>query len=197
MKTNRDFYKAIETLIYERKGKPGVSLEHYLSSFRSRAAQWQHQSELSLDTVYALLEDSFSPAGEAAAAEGEIEENAEGFAGWDSVVRRQIQDLLAMKKNGRLEDEQRYFGIEAPSGQQWYNFDPCTYIECGAAGAFGGWEEGDQTGRKYVTGHVAVSTEDGGIDLRDARDLDQPPKELGSISWEQFRDFLWCGQQYE
>ena len=197
MNTNRDFYKALEKLINEQRGKRSVSLEEYLHSLRFHAAQWQHQKELSLDTVYALLADSFSPAAETADAAGDIQENAAGFTGWDSVARRQIQDLRSMRENGQLEDGERYFGIDAPSGQRWYNFDPCGYIECGAAGAFGGWEEGDRTGRQYVPGEVGVLTEDGGIALCDPRDLDQPPKEIKTVSWEQFRDFLWCGQQYE
>jgi hypothetical protein len=24
---------------------------------------------------------------------------------------------------------------------RWYNFDPATYLECGLAGTFGGWDD--------------------------------------------------------
>ena len=59
-----------------------------------------------------------------------------------------------------------------------------------AAGALGGWEEGDQTGRQYVPGKVAVVS-------CEPRELDRPPEQIATLSWDRFRDFLWCGQQYE
>jgi len=197
MKTNRDFYKALERLLIEQRDKPGVSLEEYLCSLRARAGEWRSQKELLLDTVYNLPADSFFPASEDSMAERDSRADADGFAEWDSTLQQQIQDLRRMRENGQLKDEQRYFGISAPSGRRWYNFDPCAFLECGAAGSLGGWEEGDQTGRQYVPGKVAVSTADGDVVSCEPRDLDQPPEQITCLSWERFRDFLWCGQQYE
>jgi hypothetical protein len=91
----------------------------------------------------------------------------------------------------------RYFGINSPRGSRWYNFDPCTFLECAMAGSFGGWEEGDDTGRGYVPGEVAVLGPDGRITGCDPRELDDPIVPLGEISWEAFRDFLGQGQWYE
>jgi hypothetical protein len=31
-----------------------------------------------------------------------------------------------------LQDEFRYFGIDSPTGHRWYNFDPASYLHCGA-----------------------------------------------------------------
>ena len=197
MRTNRDFYKAIETLLNERRSKPDISLEEYLSSLHSRARQLRHHKELPLAAVYALIADAFSPAPDCPDEAVEIEGIPEGYIGWDSIVRGQIRDLRQMRENGQLNDKLRYFGIKAPSGQQWYNFDPCAYLECAAAGSMGGWEEGDQTGRQYVPGHVAVFTESGNFASCDPRELHKPPKEIVGVSWDQFKDFLWCGQHYE
>ena len=43
-----------------------------------------------------------------------------------------------MAEAGALEDEYRYFGIDSPTGFRWYNFDPCSYLECGVRGSLGG-----------------------------------------------------------
>src|SRR5262249_12136040 len=122
---------------------------------------------------------------------------AAGFQTWKLQVEQQIEDLRQMARNGQLQDEQRYFGIKAPSGRRWYNFDPCAYIESGAAGSLGGWVEGDETGRTYVPGQVAYVAPDGTIESCDPRDLDRPPKEIPEVTWEMFSDFAWCGQNYE
>lgn len=45
----------------------------------------------------------------------------------------QIADLRRMR-GGALEDKWRCFGVESPTGNDWYNFDPRTYMGCTAAG---------------------------------------------------------------
>jgi hypothetical protein len=97
----------------------------------------------------------------------------------------------------QLQNELRYFGISAPSGRYWYNFDPRSYIECGAAGSLGGWVEGDETDRAYVPGSVACIGPDGSITSCDPRDLDRPTVEIPEFTWEMFSDFVWRGQNYE
>jgi hypothetical protein len=197
MKTNRDLYKAITALMNAQRNKPALSLEQYLSSLRSRAKLWENEEGLALETFYSLLADTFSPAPAIVDEQGPITEGTKGFGGWDAMIRRQIKDLRQMKERGQLDDKMNYFGIKAPSGQQWYNFDPCSFLECAAAGCFGGWEEGDQTGRLYVDGQVAVTTENGETITCDPRDLKDPIKEIGNVSWDLFTDFLWFGQHYE
>jgi hypothetical protein len=54
-------------------------------------------------------------------------------------------------------------GIDSPRGQRWYHFDPRTFLECATAGSYGGWQPGDETGRDYVPGPVAVMADDGGF----------------------------------
>ncbi|MBY0457370.1 MAG: hypothetical protein K2V38_08540 [Gemmataceae bacterium] len=102
-----------------------------------------------------------------------------------------------MGESGQLADEMRYFGINAPRGSRWYNFDPCTFLECAMAGSFGGWRPGDDTGRDYVPGQVAVMGADGEITSCDPRDLDSSVTPLGPVTWADFYLFLGQGQWYE
>lgn len=46
------------------------------------------------------------------------------------VLKFQISELHKMK-NKELKDKYRYFGIDSPSGNRWYNFDPFTNLSCG------------------------------------------------------------------
>lgn len=48
-----------------------------------------------------------------------------------AVLQFQISELHKMKGK-QLNDEMRYFGIDSDTGNQWYNFDPMTNLECGA-----------------------------------------------------------------
>lgn len=197
MKTNRDLYKAIVVLLKERNNAPTILLEQYLASLQVRSKQWKHEPAISLQTFFDLLAASFVPVPEAPEENTKLDEQASGFLGWDSTLCRQIQDLRQMRENGQMEDDERYFGIDAPSGGRWYNFDPCTYIECGVVGSLGGWEEGDEKGRKYVPGEVMVVDDKGEFVSRDPRELKREPEEIPELSWDKLREFLWCGQNYE
>jgi hypothetical protein len=123
--------------------------------------------------------------------------DATSFEGWESFVLRQIVDLHEMAEQGLLKNELRYFGINSPRGQRWYNFDPCTFLECAMAGSYGGWQPGDDTGREYVPGPVAVLGDDGRITTSEPQDVADPIVSLRDISWDDFRSFLGCGQWYE
>ena len=96
-----------------------------------------------------------------------------------------------------MKNELRYFGMKAPRGSYWFNFDPATFLECGVVGTFGGWQEGDSSGRMLVDGKVAAFDADGEVVILDPQDVRHPISELSEISWDKFREFLECGQQYE
>ena len=192
VKTNRELYKSIAGLIKERKGHPVISLESYLSSLVQRAGWYADKQSLSLEEFFSLLRDSFDGPGEPVNRDAVAE-----FQKWKIQVERQIEDLKQMERNGQLQNKHRYFGIRAPSGGQWYNFDPCSYIECGVDGSMGGWVEGDDTDRDYVPGKVAYLAPDGSIGSCDPKDLDRPPEVIPAITWDMFLDFSWCGQNYE
>ncbi len=195
MKTNRDLYKAIEQLLKEKANVPVPSLEIYLSNLMNLASRFAQKEALSLEEFFAVLRDAFENAGpiDNTVNVSTIPE----FEKWKARLAHQIQDLREMAQQGQLENEHRYFGISAPSGRYWYNFDSCTYIECGMAGSLGGWEEGDETGRSYVPGPVACLGPDGKLTSCDPRELDQPPREIANVTWDLFSDFIWYGQSYE
>ena len=73
------------------------------------------------------------------------------FQQWQVSVGQQIKDLDNMADNGQLNWEYRSGGMNAPSGQRWYNFEISSYIECGLAGAFGGDYDGDRRTISEIT----------------------------------------------
>lgn len=197
MKTNRELYLNIGDLVKQKRqqGVPIVQLKEYLAGMIQLARPFAHRAELSLDEFFGILETAFD--GAAQLHTQPVQGDHPPFQQWVSEVTKQIEDLRAMAQSGQLNDKHRYFGIDAPSGARWYNFDPCTYIECGVSGAFGGWEEGDDTGRMYVPGQVSCLDTEGHLVARDPKDLREPILELPGITWEMFSIFVWCGQNYE
>jgi hypothetical protein len=122
---------------------------------------------------------------------------AAGFDRWEAFVLRQIVDLREMAEQGMLQDEMRYLGTDSPRGQKWYNFDPCTFLECAMAGSFGGWQAGDDSDRDYVPGPVAVLGDDRQVTTADPHDVPNPVVAMREVSWDDFRSFLGCGQWCE
>lgn len=195
MKTNRDLYKSIASLLKEKSEKPLPFLEDYLSNLLALSQRFADRNELNLEECFSLLREAFD--------EGTIStvpianSSVPAFKIWQTQIEKQVQDLKEMAQQGQLENKYRYFGISAPSGRYWYNFDPYNYIECGVAGAFDGWAEEDDTGRSYVLGPVACLDPDGKITSCDPRELDRAPVEIPSVTWEMLIEFAWCGQNYE
>jgi hypothetical protein len=56
------------------------------------------------------------------------------FTDVQHMLRYQIADLHRMAEVGTLNDPQRYFGIDSPTGHRWYNFDPSTFLACASSG---------------------------------------------------------------
>ena len=52
---------------------------------------------------------------------------------FDATLLFQIADLRRMQ-GGALEDEWGDFGVDSPTGNSWYNFEPLSYLECALAG---------------------------------------------------------------
>jgi hypothetical protein len=198
MQTNRDLYLAICDLI-ERQRSASRDLESYLNALWQLGAEHKKEATFSLLQFFELLAAAFEAdvrGFDEAWPEYVPGENG-GYSGWELVIVSQIVDLREMRQAGTLDNDQRYFGVQSPRGGYWYNFDPCSYLECATAGSLGGWQDGDQSGRQYVPGDVAIITGDGSIETRDPRELENPVKPVPGISWNEFSEFLWCGQNYE
>lgn len=223
IQTNRDLYFAIAELIARRRAA-ARDLEEYLRALWAGAGRFRGQAVLTVDEFFGLLSSGFTlsappfdeawrsrfpAAGNSLAAcvaaklglrpqdNAANRADVSGFDGWEALVLRQIVDLREMAELGILKDEMRYFGIDAPRGSRWYNFDPCTFLECATAGSYGGWQSGDATGRDFVPGAVAVVGDDGHLTTADPQDVADPIVALREVSWEDFRSFLGCGQWYE
>ncbi len=110
------------------------------------------------------------------------EQSVENFADWENVILFQIADLRRISLSGQLEDRERYFGINSPSGSRWYNFDPFSYLECGVRGSLGGYEADEVT--------VLQQPSEG-------ESADSEVFEITEFSWQDFAGILQNGQWYE
>jgi hypothetical protein len=77
-----------------------------------------------------------------------------------------VADLRRMERAGILSEDPTilYGGVDSPSGNRWYNFDPSTFIECGARGALDHvGDEGEREIAAISWGEVASIIELGRI----------------------------------
>jgi hypothetical protein len=191
LETNRDLYLFVSQLgvTHER------SLEDFLRALWTLVQRHRDRPSLTLSEFAALLEQSFSaPPGDPPPP---VEGEPSGFARFEQVLIQQIIDLREMAQAGTLDDQMRYFGVNAPRGSRWYNFDPSTFLECAMAGTYGGWEEGDAGGRELVPGKVAVVDAHGKVHAVDPQDIVEPVRVIDGVDWDGFVSFLWAGQAYE
>ncbi len=201
IRTNRDLYLAIAALV-EEKETCERSLEAYLRALLPAGERFASHESISIDAFFALLTAAFTeqmhPFDDQWRTQyDELPNEAPGFDGWRATLIRQIVDLHEMEESGVLEARFRSFGVDSPRNSRWYNFDPPGYLESALAGAFGRWEPGAATRRRLVPGNVAVRRDDGSITDADPRDLLRPQTEMPAITWNQFKDFVYCGQTYE
>lgn len=175
IRTNHDLYDAICALA-EKHAQADRLLEAYLSALWQLGGNCRQESALTVDQFFQMLSEAFvapvpnfdetwrSCAGDS--------EESEGFTGWEVVIQRQIVDLREMDEAGLLQDKYRELGLTSPRGRPWFNFDPCSYLQCGTQAILDSRQAGD-TGSE----------------------IDE--FEVTAISWELFREFSWCGQIYE
>jgi len=165
-------------------------LEEYLRALWRLGSAERESDRLTLACFARLLEGAFQEAAPAFAPAwqdiADQEGGRRGYSRWERTIFSQIIDLRDMRDTGILVNEHRYFGVDAPRGGRWFNFDPLTYLECAVEGTFGGWQPGDSTGRGYVSAK--------NLELED---LEMPIFDIARVSWDQFADFLRAGQSFE
>jgi hypothetical protein len=164
--------------------------------------KYRDAADLRVDEFTAALSDALvldTPPFDPRWAESYAEDRDQsgGFEQWLTTIKRQIVDLREMSAAGVFENTMRYFGVSSPRGTHWYNFDIGTYLECATAGSLGGWEPGDETGREFVSGPVAVLEPDGSISSRNAQEIKHKVIAVDRVSWARFTRILECGQWYE
>jgi hypothetical protein len=157
IRTNRDLYRAVADLIERHRGK-SPPLADYLRALLDSLGALADREALDPDTLLGVLAEAFTPP----PTRPEPVPAEDGFKAVRATLLAQIDDLVAMKANRTLENDQRYFGVDAPSGRRWYNFDPPSYLECGVQGAFGGYSGrltcGERGGRATDTTTAGVSS---------------------------------------
>lgn len=197
--TNRDFYLAVTAFQTAPCGS-NRSLEGYLLALRQLCVPLASTPALSGEAFLHLLEAAFTSEAPPFVEEWRsrtFTEDIPGFTGFEACLMRQVVDLREMAENGLLENEYRYFGIDSPRGLRWYNFDPRGFLECAVEGQYGGWDPEDDTGRVHVPGPVLVAGENGELSSCAPEDIERPVEEIACVTWDEFRDFLFCGQCYE
>lgn len=192
IETNTDLYAEVMAILKRRK-QSSQSLQHFLLRLWEIVSQRPSATPLCPDEFASMLDAAFEGTPQVDPAEFEKEDQP----GWLLQLARQVVDLQQMAEAGSLADEMRFFGIDAPSGARWYNFDPHSYIECGLAGSFGGWTPAANEGRQLVPGPVAVMNADGSLGVANPEDIEEPVFKMQHISWDDFEEFLWAGQNYE
>jgi hypothetical protein len=200
LETNRDLYLFVAGLRRVNSGNQR-SLEEYLRALWRLGSRVHECVELALPDFARLLEAAFIepvPAFDPSWLEqASNRPNTSGYGRWEDVILSQVVDLHEMREANMLANDLRYFGLDAPRGSRWYNFDPLGFLECGVAGSFDGWQPGDDTERDYVPGPVAILDDAGKISSADPRTVDSPTYALPFVSWDTFADFLRQGQWYE
>lgn len=199
--TNRDIYLHVESLTRQFSGPGRRELRDYLMALWELVSQEyaQHATlapQPRAGDVVRWLEKAFKhevpasvpeppaeyPAHEPFTSTSDEAEPPGSFAQWEYRILRQIHELELMRQSGQLADPMRYYGIQAPNGSYWYNFDPFTYLECGVRGTMGGYEEED----------VIVLIEDPELERQDS-----PIFEVEEMTWGLFESILIDGASYE
>ena len=201
MMTNRDIYLAMATLV-KRSRESSQTLEEYLRAVLALVWRYEGRPYITPTEFIQLLSEAltanpltFDP--DWGAYYDSKPGSRSSFTDWLATVREQVVDLREMADAGILANELRYFGVSSPRGARWYNFDVGTYLECAAAGTFGGWEPGDSTGRELVPGDVVVVEPDGTVTAKDPLELERPIFTIDRVTWLDFIRFMEWGQCYE
>ncbi len=191
MSTNRDIYLFVCELIEEHKDSD-TTLAEFLRNLKNLFAKHADKEGLTAQQFMNGLKAAFSPVTPVA-----TDSVTEGFASVHEYLEAQIEDLEQLTRDGVYENKYAYFGISAESGRYWYNFHISSYLECGMAGSFGGWEPGDDSGRAFVPGEVMAMDEAGELKPMAPEDVERPQFEMEIIPWDEIEEFLWCGANYE
>ncbi|WP_166355615.1 hypothetical protein [Phytoactinopolyspora limicola] len=191
--TNRDLYRDVLSAADDTSR----SLEEYLTALWALGRAHREQASLAPETFAAVLIQAATapapPFDDAwRTADLGLSDADDGYDAWEKVIISQVADLRDFAEGAPLSYPE--LGVDAPrapgsgfraAGRRWYNHSVPSYLECGLAGAFGGWDPDDGI-RKELDGPTTQlhPEPDGETDL--------PP-----LTWPELTEFLVCGQQYE
>jgi hypothetical protein len=137
--TFHEFYDAVGSMLRESDLESGRSLEDYLRTLW-RLLQDDRTEAATYERLTALLRESFlsdpAPFDERWLAYTDPPDNDEAHDDFDYLRQTlvfQIADLRRMT-GGQLQDPNRGLGVQSPTGNDWYNFEPVQYLECATQG---------------------------------------------------------------
>jgi hypothetical protein len=193
IQTNDDLYLAVTALHRAHQNQPPRDLETYLRSLLGVALDYWPQPVLPpevfvhiLDQAYTTLPVDYDPHWEQT-----YNKDWASLKGWDrfqTLLRQQIVDLRQMYNNGTLPKTDGT-GVTSPQGGSWYNLDIKSFLECACRGNFDGWSPDDA---------VIFNPPETPIAQNDTiQQIAEETSPLPPITWEQFADFLYCGQIFE
>src|SRR5579872_628592 len=138
VKTISDFRRYILFLAHGKAAASKRSLEEYLSALWGCIQQVQAEN-ITFLLLARLLEDAFI------VDSLPFDENwlqydtppnlhkvskEKAFSVLRQMICYQIADLHRMDQADLLNNQFRYYGIDSPTGQRWFNFDPASFLEC-------------------------------------------------------------------
>jgi hypothetical protein len=189
--TNRDLYVRLLTL-GEHLNDSSRALLDYLCALWAVSQPLAVDEELDGDQFAAMLTAAAAasparPCPKWSVDDFTVDGPYVGYHDFAKVIGTQVVDLLAFQQSPP--GPYASLGVDAPprvdGGRAtiplWCNFDAATYLECAAAGSFGGWSVGD--GRRV--------SESG-----DGRASDEVVA-LPAITWGDVAAFLEYGQSFE
>ncbi len=182
--TNRDLYLLVRNFEKKYSKEKIPTLEKYLTSLWAVASSFS-ENKPQVEELANWLDLAFThpaPVFSSAWLNYKFSAVQKGFEYWESRILAQIVDLREMAESGELENEHRYFGIDAPRGSRWYNFDVLTYLECAVRGMYGGYTEEEVI--------ILDSAEN-------VRSVDSEVFQITDFSWEKFAELVEYGQIYE
>jgi hypothetical protein len=199
--TDQQLYLAVEDIVQRHKSS-SRSLEQYLTALLGLARQHSDLGSLPVHLFIQLLAEAFIaeplPFDDSwRALPAPLNAEPLGFAEWEAELISQIVDLREMDESNILKNKYKSFGVAAPRGSNWYNFEPADYLECGTAGLIDGWPPESSTEQILVTGTVGLLDADGKTVKVNAEDVALPVFDILELSWEQFFKFIACGKYYE
>jgi hypothetical protein len=195
MMIKRDICRAIHEFVADRGRAPEVDLEEYLRRLLGVIRALRERAGLTAEEFVSTLQQAFTAEPvpfdrEWAVSYADDVEHLDALTKCEATLIRQVVDLREMREAGTLQNEWRYFGVDAPRGERWFNFDPHGYLECAAAGVAGVWEAGESL--------ISFADSDTrGKLLPIPQHAQQVAVPSGMVTWSDFADFLYCGQIYE
>jgi hypothetical protein len=143
--TNREFYLGIACLRQKHRNSPR-ELDAYLRALMDLATAHRDRGHLTSGTFIGLLQQAFhAPARAFSDAWHDTpvgQKSTDPYTLWEQTIVEQIADLREMRKT-------------ASTSSTWVNTAIPDYLECAAAGTFGGWELGDETSIREIDWHTA------------------------------------------